>query len=157
LSDLGIANHDEITVDSSGRMTNSSQPAFAASCASSGGSKAPATVPYASTDTDGFNLNTGNHYSTSTYRFTAPVNGVYYFAFNIYTDTTNPANIEFRVNGSSKGAGIQDRTDRTGSNTYVSLTVSHIIPLSTGDFVEVYSGERFYVDSNTWFSGVLIG
>ena len=29
------------------------------------------------------NVNNGNHFNTSNYRFTAPVNGIYYFAVNL--------------------------------------------------------------------------
>lgn len=65
-----------LQVDSSGRVTVPYQPAFTA-YASAYQIAANQTMPYNNAP-----LNRGSHFNTSTYRFTAPVAGVY--MFNVY-------------------------------------------------------------------------
>ena len=149
------AGTERMRIDSSGRVTMPYQPAFTAS----GGSNpthGAGVLRYSSTSQDGFNLNVGSHYNTSNYRFTAPVSGNYFFCFNAYTNSSNGFDAAFRVNGSTKGPQIQDLSTRTGSNTYVSLSVSTIIPLNANDYVDVATTYQAYVDSNCFFSGYLI-
>lgn len=146
---------EAMRIDSSGRVTMPYQPAFTASGGGSP-SQGAGVLQYSSTSQDGFNLNVGGHYNTSNYRFTAPVSGNYFFCFNSYTDSSNGFDAAFRINGSTKGPQIQDLSTRTGSNTYVSLSASIIMPLNANDYVDVATTYRAYVDGNCFFSGYLM-
>ena len=151
----GTTSQESMRIDSSGRVTMPYQPAFTASGGSSP-SQGAGVLQYSSTSQDGFNLNVGGHYNTSNYRFTAPVSGNYFFCFNSYTDSSNGFDAAFRKNGSLKGPQIQDLSTRSGSNTYVSLSASIIMPLNANDYVDVATTYRAYVDSNCFFSGYLV-
>ena len=81
-ADVGI----KITGGSSGAgiVTKPNQPYFSVYVANVGGSGNPSSgaaedvVPF-----DAAEFNVGNHFNTSTYRFTAPVDGVYQFNWNL--------------------------------------------------------------------------
>ena len=76
---------DGLTMDSSGRVLTPARPAFLAYDASSGHQELThgswQIVPFDTTS-----INTGGHYNTSTYRFTAPVAGLYFFYIQLYMD-----------------------------------------------------------------------
>lgn len=102
--------------------------------------------------------NTGNHYSTSNGRFTAPVAGVYYFAWQGISgssSTTNEQNVTIAVNG----GGIHDSRFRgyTESGGHV-ITVVY---LSVNDYVTVVisnpSTSLYPSAFHNQFMGYLIG
>ena len=102
LSDLGIANHDEITVDSSGRMTNSNQPAFKGRGThnSATGWWTISNGAYSTlTGIQVLETNRGNCFNNSTGIFTAPVAGYYVAFLNVYTDSTDHLYIMIGHNG----------------------------------------------------------
>jgi hypothetical protein len=77
-----------------GRMTKELQPAFSAyingSINNNWTGSVDSVYPFSEVD-----INRGNHYNNSTYRFTAPVAGLYYFGFrfNRLTDSRFDAGI----------------------------------------------------------------
>jgi len=94
-----------IEVDSSGRVTMPYQSGFMAGIAST--SDATITsgnyVPF-NTVTGGFNR--GSNFNTSTYLFTAPVAGVYYFVYSIFFTSSGGNTVDMQSvlvkNGSSQ-------------------------------------------------------
>ena len=72
------------TIDSTGRILTPTRPAFRAYNNTNGWVE----QTHGSTEVVAFNAadyNIGSHYSTSTYKFTAPVTGVYCFYATLYT------------------------------------------------------------------------
>ena len=149
--DLGNIS-ERMRIDSAGRVTMPYQPAFLA-LRTDGGQTTAAGSTFAFNAT-GFN--TGNHYSTSTYRFTAPVNGVYHFSAGVYRNSAGER-WGFAKNGTYFRSAIpfvSQTTNERGNS--ISITEY----LSAGDYVEIreWSNQSFaWWGSHSWFSGYLIG
>ena len=102
--------------------------------------------------------NTGNHFSLSNNRFTAPVTGTYLFtaSFNFYGPGSGSTSWMIRKNASHAVVmGDQDMTQGGWQTT----TISGIIPLSTNDYIDVHLNGSLFIASANWtfFSGHLIG
>lgn len=138
-------------IDSAGRVTMPYQPSFDVSCSTRSVS---GIINF-----DTVYANVGSHYNTSNGRFTAPVNGSYYF----YTSTikNNSASVNrryFRKNGGNVLNGRHLRLD-SGQQYGDNGTLVGIIYLNAGDYVEVNHGEGTSYGSNEYdyFGGYLIG
>lgn len=141
----------------SGTIT-SNQPAFDARSNSSSMKVTSGVVPYSIAT-----VNIGSGYSTSTYRFTAPVAGQYLISwYGLLGDTNtngtvSQSHLYIRKNGSqivNCHSNNNDYWEHASCTTVVSLAVN--------DYVDVYlySGGIYYGDSNNHYSrfcGYLIG
>ena len=149
---IGNSGSPKLKIDTSGRVTTPNQPAFHAS----GGSQQTAVgiVQFITLMT-----NTGNHYNSSNYRFTAPTTGVYKFSARIMKAQNATVDFHFRVNGSQVGDNIYDTA--TATNQLNSGTVNMVRHLNSGDYVQVYSASTSAVNwihaGHREFSGYLIG
>jgi hypothetical protein len=151
-----------VSCDASGRVTTPYQPAYVASFATgaditvTSGSNLPANSAY---------INRGSHYNTSTYRFTAPVAGIYQFGASIMVTAATSdsgSRLTWTINGSefSIASDIAELREKqpTGSRT-VSGTI--LLNLNANDFVSFR--QRSSVDSvilytgHSWIYGYLIG
>ena len=107
------------------------------------------------------NHNQGNHYSTSTYAFTAPINGVYLFTFSaLHNNTGSTSRPMFYVNGGTAFNSIRHGISNVDSNGSNSNVTSCLIKLVAGDYVQVgpSSGNIYYYNgAHSSFSGCLIG
>jgi len=120
--------YDRLKIDQYGRVTMPYQPAFMARLDTSFTiGPTPATLP---AGTAVYNI--GGHYSTGTYRFTAPVAGRYLFASSIQYGSTGGSHFNLYVNNSASfaGQGWVDFGDTTG------VTQTMIHNLAAGDYVE---------------------
>lgn len=133
-----------MTIDTSGHVTMPYQPSFMAI--------GQATTLPTSTDTllrfNTTTFNTGGHYNTSTYRFTAPVTGVYYFHVQVrLTGVSNNGryDIIFRKNGTGAMGGGQNQQ---GSND-PGINVSAFLSLAANDYVDVYMNQNNGSSLNT--------
>lgn len=122
---------------------------------------------------DACTVNNGSCYNTGTYRFTAPVTGVYWFGHNAYSyknTATNPDSYvhpTFLINGSATARQatytnpyrLRLRTYYTGSYSG-DTQINDIFNLTAGDYVQVYSyasGALQWYGNETNFCGFLIG
>ena len=151
-------------IDATGRVTTPSQPAFEAYGNNSNYISVSTVgagyyIPFSNAVT-----NIGNHYNSSTYKFTAPVAGMYHFQSTVYTRTgtaTEDIYTRWRVNNSSN-IGYAYFYNVTGSSIHNTLTDSINIYLNANDYIGVTingaGGAEFYTGRQECrFSGYLIG
>lgn len=147
-----------LIIDSSGRVTTPSQPSFSAYPAANYG-LAGVNILYHNTTL----FNTGSHFNTSNYRFTAPVAGVYHFSLNL-----NVYNMEtgsyFMPALYKNGAGFHYGDRKFGSGaTDTNSNLSISMYLVASDYVQAYcvsdDGSYNMSGGNIWnsLSGVLLG
>ena len=132
----GSSGLERVRLDSSGRVTMPYQPSFQAFSSSNTPIGSGTNVlPFNAT-----NFNVGSHYNTSTYRFTAPVAGVYLFSVNLNLYTAPgimmPA---VRINGSSLYYGSRLSGNISGDNN---LNLIVLLSLSVNDYVEALSANQ---------------
>jgi hypothetical protein len=145
-------------IKGSGPVTMPYQPAFAMT-----GSHGPGWINtvgvlnFATTIT-----NIGSHYSTTTKRFTAPVAGVYSISATVLCSAASGGHTYIRKN-LQPVVNISHHSG-SGTNEYNMAGHTVCIPLSVGDYVDVYldttysGGSGIYVAGHySSFSGFLVG
>ena len=146
---------ERMRIDNSGRVTMPYQPSFEAYKTSS--TTATGIIVFDTT-----NHNIGNHYNTSTGRFTAPVTGTYLIISQIFVSGTSSgtARQDIRLNGSN----IVEGKFYYSPSDYEHNTLSRVLKLSANDYVEVHlitlpssGGNSLGGRPFTSFSGYLIG
>ena len=153
---------EHMRIDGSGRVTKPNTPSFYAYRA--GANYTTTSTSWEKVQLDGTRWNTGSHYSTSNYRFTAPVSGVYHFdgGVNRYGVTAGALfRVALYVNGSTYLFGHVDYSYGTSDLKYL---VSSTVKLDANDYVELYSwsnagSTQGFSNGLTWntFSGYLVG
>ena len=148
---------ERMRIDSAGRVTMPYQPAFM--------SYNPVTSnttynagDFISADMTATLFNVGNCHSSSTGRFTAPVNGSYVFSMNLFNNTTSDNR---RIRLYKNGVGITGGWGQGQFSAGGQAACSTVVYLSAGDYIElgcVYDSTTLYQDVNhSTFSGYLIG
>ena len=111
----------------------------------------------------------GSNYSTSTYRFTAPKAGRYFFTTSARIDNASSGGYlrcYIGVNGNSGYGGNNFSyghviSGNNHSTDYESLSVSAVLNLSVNDYVQVFAGKHGDTASNlqgeSQFSGYFLG
>ena len=146
------------TIDSTGRVLTPARPAFQAR----GANEAYVTtnpVPFPTAE-----VNVGSCYNTSTYKFTAPIAGVYYFYASVYHRNTDTeyGNIQFSKNDStdyeSAAGSLYQNAGTVVSSTPPTIAV---LSLSANDTIKVAfhnsTGDYFNGEDESVFGGFLIG
>jgi len=151
---------DYLIGDSAGRVRMPYQPAFTAHGNSGYWYNTVGTVPYNVVD-----LNIGEHYNTSNYRFVAPVSGTYHFTWSILTGASaNSGHTVLRKNGTPLYEVAHAQPAGGAEYDYVGGGVN--IGLSASDWVDIYlhtafTGNGLYMGANQGYysqwSGFLIG
>lgn len=147
---------DAISIDSSGVVTKSVVPAFFARNSAHTYITTGQYVIY-NTVSDAGCFNQGGHYSTTTGTFTAPVEGVYSFAAQIYSNAQTRARMYWRLNDSNI-AGSQVNSGNDESD-YEGLEMAITIKLAVGDTIRIYSDSPGYHQNSglSYFCGHLVG
>jgi hypothetical protein len=138
-----------LSIDSSGRVIAPYQPAFQAYNPSGTFLTGVAVAIFNATY-----VNVGNHYSTSTGRFTAPIAGIYKFTFDGLFDSITTHHIHIAKNGVQT-----DGSEAFTSGDNQSLSKSMIFSLAAGDYVNVSidnAGSRLHQRYGS-FTGFLVG
>jgi hypothetical protein len=135
-------------VDSLGRVRMPYQPSVLAFRPSGNNfSQGTGVLPFGSVK-----HNTGNHYNTSNYRFTAPVSGVYALTihFNTYGNSGVIVQPSFLINGSSLYGGNRISKNITGD---LDVTGAVSVYLNANDYVQPYvnlSSSQSFSSSEFW-------
>jgi len=149
---FGTATSERMRIDASGRVTMPNQPRFSAYWHDGAALRAsPATMKFNSVD-----VNVGNHYNSSTYLFTAPIAGDYFFTFSVNSNGSGQFYNYFIKNGTQVPAGQSYTNDNA---TYKMGNSSLIITLQANDTMGVYlhNGSDYQNSYQNTFCGYLIG
>ena len=142
-----------MTVDSTGRVLTPARPMFYAKGANTSGAGSTYNIILTATD-----FNVGNHYSTSTGIFTAPIAGFYQFHGSIMGDVSDARMmLRIRVNGSDKAQG----SSSSNSNQYQDSKVSVLLQLSANDEINLHNAGNkttyTLAPMESYFWGMLVG
>jgi hypothetical protein len=145
--------NEAMRIDTSGRVTQPYQPAFFAKKTNGTGATITGTldaIPFNATD-----FNIGSCFNTSTYRFTAPVSGTYFFTWNA-TSATTTWNNPTPAGNTVSTALYKNGTVISATDNFLSLTNSgHRIPV--GGSTTIYLTANDYVSAGIPVAGGQVG
>ena len=153
-------NTTAMTVDSAGRILTPTRPAFQARGANEAYVQTN-PVPFPTAD-----INVGSCYNTSTYKFTAPIAGMYYFYHAVYHKNTAG---EYGTTMYTKNDGTDGNVGAGGffynndsGSMYTTISVPLLISLTANDTIKVAflsgsSGEYWNGEHECIFGGYLLG
>lgn len=139
---------EQMRISDDGYVTTPNVPAFQAT--RSGIHTQPgndAFVPY-----NAVRFNNGNHYNTSSFRFTAPVEGRYHFTAVVHRTANNFGSLRLFKNNSTHYSFTEYESFDGNAHHYTCATID----LAVGDYVNV-TANNYRLDSNGFFGGFLIG
>jgi hypothetical protein len=155
--------------NSGGHLTYPNLPVFHIDATGSSGGGGQdltlTTTPTELTVFDSVRVNRGNHFNTTTGRFTAPTAGVYeFYMFFITGNASDVYRFNFYKNGSNLGKQLRLDTSDTTNTDYEIGSMKIYEELAKDDYVSIYGystgGSNAFVDPSgvySFFAGRLIG
>jgi len=143
------------TIDTAGRILQPTKPAFMARRNGGGVTLTNQVFPFDTVSAEG-GFNIGGHYNTSTYRFTCPVAGVYFFSFiTVANSSSTDAQIKLRKNGSDFHQTYGRQPDTEWNTHHLAIHAN----AAASDYFDIYINNSLGVYGNSWaaFSGHLVG
>lgn len=149
-TDAGSGAAERMRISKEGYVTKPNQPCF----------HARRTAGHGTTGTIIFNhadVNVGNHYSTSTGNFTAPIAGKYVLFTTVLSASGTNVGADMKINGTRYA--VTEESWANQSSTYRATSLTAIASLSANDAVRVENKQGGYYGSNayTFFGGYLLG
>jgi len=137
-----------------GIVTTPSIPAFSAQSGAQRDLTSSQVLPFTNDSSNG-GFDIGGNYNTSTYRFTAPVSGVYLITISVYKQINQNMDVNVRVNGTVKG----EIRNFTSNGNHEEFNGTWIWYLSANDYVDLYNEQATLHMNNTMsqFSAALLG
>ena len=147
---------DALTIDSSGRVLRPVIPAFHAKSSANVYKTVAEIVEYDTVTGTGC-FNEGGHFSTTTHKFTAPVDGLYSFAAQLYSNNQVAANMHWYLNDDAVASSYVNGTD--DASAYEGIEMSVLLKLTANDTVYIKSASSGYHlnSSYSYFCGYLVG
>ena len=157
-----INGDEKMRIHSGGQLTTEYQPSFSARLANTSSVNATSTytVPYGGHSVP---HNIGSHYSTSTYKFTAPVAGSYFFSASLRVDGFGGSYSYLTLKHEATNGTVTDRArDLTSLQaTYKHHHISAVVYMAVNEKVYVTLNEvgdgSVNLDADSWFNGYLLG
>jgi hypothetical protein len=146
-----------LTIDNGGRVLQPTKPAFRAYRVGGWQSVAASGVWYDLT----FNLedhDIGGHYNTSTYTFTCPSTGVYFFGAQYQHDANASAQVRLFANGTTELAYADNSVQGDMSQVYAThyMTAGHTV-VAQAKLGNVNADDWYATLQASFFFGYLIG
>jgi len=150
---------ERLGIDSSGRVTMPYQPGFSVRQLAQSGINCSSSNYIAFRHIHTTNFNTGNHFSSSTGSFTAPVAGNYIFGTTIRYDGFSGSYFYVTILKNGTGFYARELTSLTGS--YLHASVHTIMNMAAGDYCNValrsVGDSNIGLDGDSNFYGYLLG
>jgi hypothetical protein len=146
-----------LTIDNGGRVLQPTKPAFrvykTGGWQAIGNSGVWYTLPFNLEDHD-----IGGHYDTSTYTFTCPSTGVYFFGAQYQHDANDSARIRLYANGTTSIGMAENSTQGDMTQVYAThyMTAGHTV-VAQGQFGNVNADDWYASMQASFFFGYLIG
>jgi hypothetical protein len=144
-----MAGTSRMYIDSSGRVTKPYQPYAAGSCSSAytltaaGFVNGGFDVIYGNVD-----INVGNHYNSTTGKFTAPVAGAYLVMYTLLISAGSTNTIDYRLSLCINNGQTMTGSTLKPHSAYPTLYISNIVYLNANDTVKA----RFWNDAGSGYS-----
>ena len=135
-----VANNIALQASPQGWVTKPSLPAFHVGSPNvAGGSSGAAWRCHANS----LWLNRGSHYDNSNGRFTAPINGLYYFFFWGMSSSSHNGTVDVysRLDGSRDQIGTAYESNGNSSGGYHQFTAQFVRPLNKNQYVDIYTSQ----------------
>ena len=160
------AYREKLRITDAGYVTKPQLPSFHARLSYASGVDASSAV-HVNYGNNSISHNNGSHYKTSgsdAYMFVAPVAGKYYFQANLRVDAFS-GNYSYltlwKINTARSGSNIYSRDLSAATYAYQNHNVQAVIDMGANEAVWVQyqnnGDSSVNLDSDSWFSGYLIG